>query len=106
MRNRVAREQILLDPVVAEIVDTRIEVRYPEDLRLQQDRQPLLHLEGRRGNIEWADPGQLEGRRQTDRYGVPRVIRGRFPIDLGPIRRISERQRIDRRDARFRFSRG
>ena len=54
----IAIEEILLEAVVPEIINPSVDGGDPEDLRLEQDRESLLHLHGRCGNVEGIDSRQ------------------------------------------------
>ena len=67
-----AREDVLLDAVVPEVVDAGVEVRDPEGLGLELQGERLLDLHRRRGDVERPDPGQLHRGREVDRQALRR----------------------------------
>ena len=60
------------------VIDAGIEGGDPKNLGLKQHRQPLLNLHGRRGDIERADPRQLQRGREIDRQAVQHLFAGRI----------------------------
>ena len=65
-----AREDVLLDAVVPEVVDAPVEVGNPQDLGLELQGERLLDLRRRRGDVERPDPGQLHRGREVDRQAL------------------------------------
>ena len=86
----LAGEDVLLDAVMAEVIDAGVEVGDPQRLGLELQGQGLLDLGRRRGDIERADPGQLQRGRQVDRQAPGR--RGIHPAAGQPgARRAGDR---------------
>ena len=66
----LAGEDVLLDPVMPEVIDAGIEVRDPECLGLEVKGQRLLDLGGRGGDVQRPGPGQRHRGREVDRQAA------------------------------------
>ena len=65
-----AREDVLLDAVMPEVIDAPVDVGDPEGLGLELQGERLLDLRRRRGDVERPDPGQLHRGRKVDREAL------------------------------------
>ena len=62
-----ACEDILVATIVPVIAEPAVDVGDPQGLGLEQQCEGHLHLDGRRGDVERPDPGQLHGGGEVDR---------------------------------------